>query len=401
VWGGCAVGQTGSASPTESAASVGGRVISDTGGQVEYWAQYGLTTAYGAETAHSTVTVGQNVPTSVAVEIGGLARSMKYHYRLCASDSQQKGGPGCGADRTFTTQSFACGETVTTSVRLTGSVFCADTAVLVVGANGIDINLAGYELSTPFGVGGGSAVIVNDGFDDVTIRNGSLFGATLLTGASRNLIRGVEATGGGDVIHIEGGASNAIRSSILLGRGSAITVVDSDDLVISGNRATSAIGTGIQVQGDGARIANNELPLANSVFASGIALRGSDGRVVGNRITGPWLAGGLVLVAGADNVIAENEVSDTGEEEFAMDAQFGDGIFVRAFTAGTLLRNNFVQRNTGDGIQVQASSARLRDNTAVENGDFGIDAAAGVTDQGGNTAFGNGNPLQCRNVLCQ
>ena len=39
-------------------------------------------------------------------------------------------------------------------------------------------------------------------------------------------------------------------------------------------------------------------------------------------------------------------------------------------------------------------------NTANNNGDFGIDAAAGVTDLGGNYEFGNGNPLQCRNVFC-
>ena len=39
-------------------------------------------------------------------------------------------------------------------------------------------------------------------------------------------------------------------------------------------------------------------------------------------------------------------------------------------------------------------------NTASTNGDFGIDAAAGVTDLGGNTGSGNGNPLQCRNVFC-
>jgi hypothetical protein len=39
-------------------------------------------------------------------------------------------------------------------------------------------------------------------------------------------------------------------------------------------------------------------------------------------------------------------------------------------------------------------------NRADDNGDFGIDAVAGVTDGGGNTASGNGNALQCRNVFC-
>jgi hypothetical protein len=42
----------------------------------------------------------------------------------------------------------------------------------------------------------------------------------------------------------------------------------------------------------------------------------------------------------------------------------------------------------------------VRDNHADDNGDFGIDAVSGVVDLGGNTASGNGNPLQCRNVFC-
>jgi parallel beta-helix repeat protein len=53
-----------------------------------------------------------------------------------------------------------------------------------------------------------------------------------------------------------------------------------------------------------------------------------------------------------------------------------------------------------DGIDVHGTGTRLRDNRADGNGDFGIDAVAGVTDLGGNTATGNGNPLQCRNVFC-
>ena len=119
---GCAVGQTGSMGVvSDSAATAGGRVVSSTGGLVEYWAQYGSTAAYSADTAHKTVTVEANVPRSIDVGFGGLARSTTYHFRICAQDSQQSGGPGCGADRTFRTQSFACGETVTTSVRLTAS----------------------------------------------------------------------------------------------------------------------------------------------------------------------------------------------------------------------------------------------------------------------------------------
>jgi parallel beta-helix repeat protein len=137
-----------------------------------------------------------------------------------------------------------------------------------------------------------------------------------------------------------------------------------------------------------------------TVFAGGIQLIGSEARIVGNRVSGPWLGGGIWLQGGANNVIADNEVSDTGDDQPPFDDNFNDGIFVGAFTSGTLLRDNLVQRNTGDGIEVQASSARLGGNRAFDNGDFGIDAAAGVTDLGGNIAAGNGNPLQCRNVFC-
>jgi parallel beta-helix repeat protein len=270
-----------------------------------------------------------------------------------------------------------------------------------VGADGIDINLAGFDLSTLIGSGGGVAAIRNDGFDGVTIRNGSLIGAMQLTGASGNVIRDVDAQGAGDVVHIEGGSGNEIRSSRLFARGSGVAANGSDDLVVANTHITSLIGAGISAHGDGARILRNELEATNSVVSSGISLTGSNDRVVDNRITGPWLAGGLVLLGGADNVIAENHVSDTGDPAFNMDARFGDGIFVGAFTAGTLLRNNLAENNTDDGIQVQASDARLRDNTAFNNGDFGIDAAAGVTDLGGNSASGNGNPVQCRNVFCQ
>lgn len=397
---GCAIGQTG---PTgfisESGTVLHGTVVSDTGGSVEYWFQYGPTTAYGSETAHGAVVTQQNVPEQISSPVSGLARSTVYHYRLCASDSQQRGGPGCGADRTFRTQSFACGETVTTSVRLTGSVFC-DGPGLTVGADGIDINLAGHSLETLSGVGGGFIAIDNPGHDGVTIRNGDIVGAIRLTDASFNLIRGIRSFSGGDTVHIEGGAGNSVRYSTLPARGSGIAVVDSDDFEAVGNHASGINGSGISVHAEGARIAHNVVPSDGSGFSSGIVVSGSNHRIVDNHVTGAWLVGGIWLQSGANNVIRDNEVSDAGDDQPPFDDNFNDGIFVGAFTAGTLLRDNLVQRNTGDGIEVEASNARLGGNRAFDNGDFGIDAAAGVTDLGGNVASGNGNPLQCRNVFC-
>jgi parallel beta-helix repeat protein len=104
---------------------------------------------------------------------------------------------------------------------------------------------------------------------------------------------------------------------------------------------------------------------------------------------------GILLRAGADNVLEENEVS--GPPSFQGP---GDGIRVEAFTAGTLISENYSHDNGDDGIDVRASSASLFRNRADNNDDLGIDAVAGVTDLGGNAATGNGNPAQCRNITC-
>jgi hypothetical protein len=39
-------------------------------------------------------------------------------------------------------------------------------------------------------------------------------------------------------------------------------------------------------------------------------------------------------------------------------------------------------------------------NSANRNHDLGIAVIEGVVDGGGNRAWGNGNPLQCLNLLC-
>lgn len=39
-------------------------------------------------------------------------------------------------------------------------------------------------------------------------------------------------------------------------------------------------------------------------------------------------------------------------------------------------------------------------DTAVGNGDLGIEAVRGVIDRGGNRAHGSAGAMQCRNVAC-
>jgi Right handed beta helix region len=404
VCAGCATGETGSTVVlSESGASVDGRITSSVGGPVEYWVQYGPTTAYGGETAHATETLEPNTPRIVFVVIDGLARETEYHYRLCASDSQQgAGGPGCGADRTLVTESVLCGATVTASVRLTGDVLCnlEDGPALIVGADGIDIDLAGHRLGVQVSSGGGQLAIRNEVHSDVTIRNGTVDGTIDLRGASRNLLRDIQVSSTGTAININGGQGNEFRASRATARGSAVSAIDSDGVVVAGSQVTATLGAGIQVVGERARIVRNRAVAGTPNLLRGIELSGSDGRIAGNSVTGGWLAAGILLEAGARNVIAENEVSDIRFPVGQPDDRFGDGIVVAPSATGTLVRRNLAQRNDGDGIDVGAAGTRLRDNSAFDNRLLGINAVPGVTDLGGNRAHGNGDPLQCRNVFC-
>src|SRR5215831_5713419 len=64
----------------------------------------------------------------------------------------------------------SCAQTVTTSAFLTGDLTCGSTSGVVVGADGITIDLKGFKLE-----GDGSANhygIEDNGFDAVTIKNG-------------------------------------------------------------------------------------------------------------------------------------------------------------------------------------------------------------------------------------
>ena len=381
---GCAAGITGvPGSITDRTAGVGGSVVSDADGQVEYWAEYGTTTAYGSQTTHETVTVTKSTQTAVGAFLSGLERGTTYHYRICARDSSQRGGPGCGQDRRLTTQSFACGETVTADVKLTSDVFCM-TAVnpgIVIGADGIDVNLAGH---TMFGLAPGSGGIDNTGgFDDLTVRNGSV-SQIEVAGASRNHLTHMDGT-----VHLTGGEGNEIRQG-----GVVVDARDTAGLVVA-----DLTSNAILVTGDGARIVRNDVTsgTCSRTLCSpyGISVDGDGNRVVDNEVRDAFGAN-VVVAGGAGNVVSGNLMVDGTAR---IDGP-GDGLLVGSGAVDTVLRGNDSDSNEDDGFDVRSPSTRMRENDAVGNGDWGIDATPGVTDIGGNRASNNGQAAQCRGVFC-
>ncbi len=395
---GCAKGTTGPPrfiSTTD--ASVEGSFATNTGGRVEHWAEYGPTQAYGSETPHVATELDPGQFTdSTTAQLTGLQRDTVYHYRICASDSDQQGGPGCGEDRTLRTQQAGCGDTVTTDVRLTGDMLCQGPGPLYkIGAAGVEINLAGHGVTGVLSPFNGPAGIVNpDGYDDVTVRNGTLGGfnpAFEATGADRNRVLHVVA-GSFAGVRIAGGADNEIRHSTLRGgSGGGLAAGGTQRLVVADNDIAGVLTAAASVNGDGARIVRNRFEaISLPVPYEDVALRitGTGARVAENQVGGKWQGGFFIL--GADHVVVDNEL--TGVE--------GDGIFVDPFSTNVRLARNAVAGVTDDGFDIQATGVRLGENSANGNGDWGIDAVPGVTDLGGNTASGNGQAAQCRNVVC-
>jgi parallel beta-helix repeat protein len=402
---GCATGTTGDPwGVSGTRAAVFGSVATNSGGEVEFWIEYGTSTAYGSETAHQTATLAKNSSQAQILNIDGLQRSTTYHYRVCARDSQQDGGPGCGEDRQLTTTNVDCGDTITADLRLSGDLNCIRTGGRdgpVVGANGIDIDLNGHQVS-----GAQFALSNRGGFDDVTIRSGTLYAfdtALVLENASRNRVVAVGAgllqnpftgpsTSAG--IRITGGDANEVRRTVLQASSIGVSatgspgllVVDSSGGVGAGSRGG---GTAVAINGDLARVLRNQ-------FAANISVSGSNNRIVGNDVEGVYF--GIQVTAGHDNLVAGNQVHETVTLPFAPDG--GDGILVADTAIGSRLRDNVVTSSFDDGIDVRNATTKLRDNRADDNEDFGIDAVPGVIDLGGNAASGNGNPLQCRNVFC-
>jgi hypothetical protein len=133
---------------------------------------------------------------------------------------------------------------------------------------------------------------------------------------------------------------------------------------------------------------------------------GHDGLIVGADGIAIDLAGhgveGVNFALGNDGGF--DDVAISGGDLYAVDVSLrrnGASLNrIRAVRAGRL-SPPFVEPSTGAGISSQGGEENVvRASRMEENGDFGIDAVEGVTDRGGNTASGNGNPVQCRNVFC-
>ncbi len=286
---------------------------------------------------------------------------------------------------------LSCGQVVTQDVALAADVVdCAQgTPGLVVGANGITIDLNGHLVETPIGVDKtGGPGIVNDGHAGVTIRNGSVFGETgiSLTGAAFNRVVGVSVDGFSVGVSISGGGGNAVHGGRAAGLFEGVAVDRSPGTRIT-NVDASAIFIGA---GSESSVVKSNLVINKNPYGGGgtIAVGASSSRVVENA------SRGISIGSGSGNVVASNWVFGARDPLFPR-----SGIVVAAGATNTLVRRNLAAGNTHDGIEVRSPSTALLRNRAINNKDYGIEAVPGVFGLG-NVASGNGTPAQCLNVAC-
>jgi parallel beta-helix repeat protein len=345
-------------------------------------------------------------------------------------------------------QPVTCGQVITQSTRLDADLDCFGTGqrfALVIGAPNITLNLGGHTVAGEF-------TIKNEGFDGVTIENGSSYGdeGIVLRGVARNTIRNITFSGIIDGLALYDSDRNRIVRNTLIGTGVGLNQ-DSDGNTLAGNRLSSSEGVIFVHDSSGNVIVGNELDGAEAAIHlaasdhnwvvrnrvrsafEAFGLFRSDGNVLADNVgdfdgstptpVGPGVAmtesghnllirnafkrktRGVWLRSGTGNVLIANRATDTIRPvptlPLTLPQVDPDGFWIEAGASQTLLAHNVALRNVGDGFDVEAPGTRLSRNTANDNGDLGIEAVAGVTDLGGNRASGNGNPVQCLNVVCR
>lgn len=250
---------------------------------------------------------------------------------------------------------MSCGDTITQDTRLDSDLIDCPGNGLVIGADGITLDLRGHTID---GRGGGIGVDNSAGHDGVTIQRGTI----------RDFNMGVFG---------EQAVGNVVRRLEVADAGYAgvVFLYLADGLRIERNRVVGAGGPGILV-GD---------------MGSCCVLAVADNVLVGN-------CSGIVLLDTSRARVEENTILRSGPLGCGTIVGSADGIYSH-YDSGNVIDDNVVRRSADDGIDVEGEDV-VAGNRADRNGDLGIEAEPGVVDGGGNRARGNGNPLQCVGVAC-
>lgn len=436
---GCAVGLTGTPQVVgEASVRLTGTVTTTEGGAVTYWWRISGDTEGRTETPHRTVNLEAGEYRNVSEVFERVDVGLRHQAALCAVDADER--INCGRPRDFGISSGPpCAQVITKDTVLTQDLNCLgfSGAAITVAADNVTLDLNGHTVNVTDRGGTGSYLAIESTGNGVTIKNGAVKflggsydsgtsihvrgsnvtltdlrvqgGDFILNGSDNRVLDTVMGTYYGTALTLTGDRNRIARSQFESGDYYAFMLDGSDNRLVD---STAVSYSGSEVSGDHWLIRGTSI---RATRGNGLTLSGSNHRMVGSTIGGgiygsaaldlstsnaivrdstirAFLGNGIYLRGSSRSRIVNNAV--TG-------GSHGDAIHVSGDSAGTLLETNTAGGAEDDGIDVRNSDTRLRQNVAADNGDLGIEAVAGVVDLGGNTASGNGNPLQCVNVFCQ
>lgn len=287
-----------------------------------------------------------------------------------------------------------CGDRVTRDTTLSADLLCGEgQRALTITANHVDLDLNGHQVTGEIAIEGRKRGSIHSG----------RVGALLLEDADGHRLFGLQVEQGG-VQLVDSHGNVVVRNSIFstpLGSDGALDLVRSDGNRIRRNTITKIEGSAVMLDAGSDR---NRLRL-NSMIGSqgdGVALAGSWNVIALNQASGGGGGGienpvGIRVESGHGNRIFGNDARADGGLGLGVE---DDGIAVRSPARHTRVVFNTAHDSGDDGIDIDSPGTFVRGNRAERNRDLGIEAASGVRDGGGNRAAGNGNPLQCLNVVC-
>jgi parallel beta-helix repeat protein len=282
-------------------------------------------------------------------------------------------GPAAAHDRA----PLSCGERLTHSVRLRADLTGCTGEGLVIGADGVTVDLNGHSLA---GTGGGESTGVTNfgGYSHMTLKNGIVerFGGVLtVTGdpqarSTEVVVRNVSATDGVARVRVFAAGTSRLRlENNAFGGG--IQVFDSDHAILDENVVHGGqlafYGTA-----DGNRVSDNAIDGSDE---SGILFYGGfgasrNGRITGNTIDGAahqgiHLAGDVTGTVVRHNTVAH--VQAGGITVDSADDDFGQPLV----PTGNLISGNLITASF-DGLEVvEADHNRITHNTVIGAGTFG------------------------------
>jgi parallel beta-helix repeat protein len=340
---------------------------------------------------------------------------------------------------------LACGDVITKDTTLHADLVACPGDGLVIGADGITLDLNGHSIEGT-GIGGGTDIVYGDtrngvdntsGHSAVTVENGEVtrfeVGVKLyeadsnhLTGlelhetnagvlpleSDANLIDFNNSYANGYGFYIYESDRNAVVDNQLTANAFGMYPVESSDNRIERNTIEASQFLGMQVTDESNRnvIRDNVIHYSRSV---GLLVSDStDNLVEDNRLTDHAVEG--IIFAQTERTLARrNRISSSGPDPSAPAPLAGiwlashnndialkrnsvsgypTGIRLQGVFTGLVVARNQVVRNAGDGIFSEEGVAGLIDrNFAYRNGDDGIDVRDAGMKVSRNLAYSNGD----------